>query len=103
MIFSDSNDLKNCRIGCCLTVDKQALLSSRGDIHHYVESRIRNGLVSQIQPIHTRMTEHEFHVEYRADVYVLSPDQLHRLIHEEALRLSRYYTQPLLRPLAEKE
>lgn len=40
-----------------------------------------------IQETRFKKTETEFCTEYRLDIYILSPNELHRLIREEAMRL----------------
>lgn len=57
---------------------------------HRAIARMREDLAAFIAHSSIERFEHGFHVEHRLRAYVIPPDELHRLIQEEAMRLTRY-------------
>lgn len=44
------------------------------------------------------VVRNDYSTDYRLEVYVLSPDDLHRMIQEEAMRLTYYMRDPMVKP-----
>lgn len=68
------------RIGACVSLHKLAP-QTQATIH--LRDELANLLAAELVK-HVKREEHEFSIDYRVDLYVLSGDQLAALIQQEA-------------------
>lgn len=52
--------------------------------------QLRGHLQSYVARALVTETKHEYHTEFRLDLYAVPPDEMYRLIQEEAMRISGY-------------
>lgn len=76
-------------VGSVSLVNNLEIAESATNARHQAIDRARAEAAQFIANANVTETRHEFHTEYRLEVYVLSPSELHELIQAEALRLSR--------------
>lgn len=61
------------------------------DFESRVFSRLRQEVAGFIANARHRKHDRGEYIEYEVDVYVLTPEQLYRLVNDEARRLAAYY------------
>ena len=84
----------NVRVGARATV---SVLESGPDVDAQVRRKLREDVAEFIRNEHVKVETTGQLTEYSIDLYVLTPDQLYRLINEEAHYLaSRYFPRMFL-------
>ena len=58
------------------------------ELRSHVLSDLRNSIANKIVVDKVKLEEAEYTTTYRIELYVLTPDELGRLIQQEALRMS---------------
>lgn len=77
-----------CQIHARKRVDNVSANSGYADMPRLVGRDLRMQIADLI--VRTRMTTtvNAFHTDYSIDLYVFTPDEFHRIVQEEAMRIS---------------
>ena len=89
--MSESRSVGDCLVGiqeCINNMDDAAL---DGYARKLVLDRMRQKIAHFIADSKVKVEQRKYHTEYRLELYVFSPDELHQLIQREAIKMYRGY------------
>ncbi len=80
----------NARVGFAHSVHiREAAMNP--DVVHYVKRLARESIAATIADTRLERKEHDFHVEFRCDLYVFSPNDFWQIVEEAAQEIARRY------------